>query len=119
MTLTAKRILVVEDEPLIAFDLADMLQDEGAEVVGPAFDLATGEALVRENSLDAALLDIDLGDALVWPIAELLMQHGTPFAFVSARCTADQVPPAFHHSECVMKPAMREKVFASLGRMLG
>lgn len=113
--LDGKRILVAEDEPLIALDLADLIADHGAAVVGPAYSLSDAQALLGAPSsdgtaIDGALLDIDLGDDLVWPLALLLQQKGIPFAFISARCRRDDRPGALDSCICVDKPATRDQI---------
>lgn len=87
--LPGKRVLIVEDNPALAYHINDSFCDHGAEVVGPALDLLTGLELARENHLDAAVLDIDLGGEYVWPLARELKGHKVPFVFFSAECAGD------------------------------
>lgn len=108
--LNGKRILVAEDEPLIALDLADLIAEQGASVIGPAYSLSDAQALTDDNAIDGALLDIDLGDDLVWPVALLLQQKGIPFAFISARCRRDDRPDALDSCTCIDKPATRDQI---------
>src|SRR5438067_13075707 len=81
--LAGKRILVVEDEALVAMMLEDMLAELGCEVVGPAMRLEEGLELARLNGLDAAVLDINLAGERSYPIADLLEERGVPHAFVT------------------------------------
>lgn len=81
--LSGKRILVVEDEALIAAMLEDMLIDLGATVVGPAATLTTGLGLARGEVLDGAILDANLNGVFADPIAEALAGRGVPFVFAS------------------------------------
>ena len=68
--LAGRRILIVEDEALLALDLAMSFEDAGAEVVGPAGNLQAGlRAVEREGPIDAAVLDVDLHGKDVYPIA--------------------------------------------------
>jgi DNA-binding response OmpR family regulator len=111
--LDGKRILVAEDEPLIALDLADLIADHGASVVGPAYSLSDAQSLIGgplSEPIDGALLDIDLGDDLVWPLALLLQQKGIPFAFISARCRREDRPSALDPCICIDKPATRDQI---------
>ena len=78
-----RRILVVEDEALVAMMLEDMLAELGFEVVGPAMRLDEGLELARLNGLDAAVLDINLAGERSYPIADLLEERGVPHAFVT------------------------------------
>jgi CheY-like chemotaxis protein len=75
--LAGLRILVVEDEPIVAWDLATALESHGCEVVGPACGLAQAEALSREP-LESAVLDVNLGDQKVFPVAETLAERQIP-----------------------------------------
>ena len=112
--LTSKRILIVEDNPILALDLEDLLGDWGAEPVGPALNLRNGMELAKENHLDAALLDINLGEDWVWPLARELNENNVPFVFISAQCTSDDLPDELSHAHCLDKPAEAEKVAHAL-----
>jgi CheY-like chemotaxis protein len=85
--LRGRRVLVVEDEALVAMLLEDGLLDAGAEVVGPAGSVAEALGLVeraaRDGGLDAAVLDINLGGAAVAPVADRLAALGVPFVFAT------------------------------------
>jgi DNA-binding response OmpR family regulator len=81
--LAGLRILVVEDEPIVAWDLADALEHEGCEVVGPAYDLAQALTLSRERGLDGAVLDVNLSGEKVFPAADVLSRGAVPFCFVT------------------------------------
>lgn len=118
-SLSGHRILIVEDEPLVAYDLADLISDLGGEVVGPAFVLTEAQDLISKNHLDAALLDIDLGNDRVWPLALQLKTHGTPFAFISGQCNAEQLPKPFAGYECLEKPAAPERISALAAQLCG
>lgn len=112
--LPGKRVLIVEDNPILAYDISDLVEEFGASPIGPALDLEAGIRLVSENELDAALLDIDLGGEYVWPIAEALDRHKVPFAFVSAQCRDDEVPEAFRSRPCIDKPALPSEIIEAL-----
>jgi CheY-like chemotaxis protein len=78
------RVLVVEDESLVAMMLADMLSDLGCRVVGPFGVRAEALRAVTEGApLDLALLDVNLGGDSVYDIAEVLKRRKVPYAFVS------------------------------------
>ena len=111
-----KRILIVEDEPLIALDIADLIAAQGAEIVGPAFTLDQAQALAAAKALDGALLDIDLGRTLVWPLAETLHALGVPFAFVSARCDRPDRPVQLTDCLCIAKPTSEDMILQALAR---
>ena len=77
------RVLVVEDEPVVAMCLEDILDALGCIPVGPASRLSEGLALAENEALDAAILDINLAGERSTPIAEALRARGVPFAFAS------------------------------------
>lgn len=77
------RVLVVEDEPIVAMDLADTLESHGCEVVGPAYDLTQAAELSRQQALDGAVLDVNLGEEKVFPVADDLAHGRIPFCFVT------------------------------------
>jgi len=77
------RVLVVEDEALIAMFIADVVSGLGMDVVGPAGTVDQAVSLARTEQLDAALLDLNLGGAASLPVAEVLADLSVPFAFVT------------------------------------
>ena len=77
------RVLVVEDEALVAMLIEDMIHDSGDEVVGSAGKLTDAVALAQETQADVALLDINLGGALAYPVADVLRERGVPIVFTS------------------------------------
>ncbi len=79
-----RRVLVVDDEFLAGLTAIDFLESIGCEVVGPAARLSDAVDLARSENLDAALLDINLADEMVWPVAEVLRLKHVPFIFLSA-----------------------------------
>jgi CheY-like chemotaxis protein len=83
--LSGARLLIVEDDYLIALDLTQALEELGVEVVGPAGSLKQALALVGQeaDALDAALLDINLHDQRVYPVADALAARGVPFIFLT------------------------------------
>lgn len=83
MNLTGKRILVVEDEFIVAAMIADILEDEGAQVIGPAGTLAEGLELAGGERLDAAVLDWNLGGEPGAPVARALRDKGVPYVIAT------------------------------------
>lgn len=81
--LAGKRILVVEDEELIAEMIETLLLDLDAIVVGPAATLEAGLELVRTHEIDLALLDVFLRSERVDPIADQLRARDIPIVFVT------------------------------------
>ena len=83
--LRGRRLLVVEDEYLIAAALERALEGRGAEVVGPAGSVEGALRLVEAEGdrLDGAVLDINLRDERVYPVADVLAARGVPFVFLT------------------------------------
>jgi CheY-like chemotaxis protein len=84
LALPGSRILVVEDEFLISLLIEDILQEHGCDVVGPAATVEHAMRLTGDSGFDAALLDVNLGDETVYPVADALVEAGVPFVFVTA-----------------------------------
>ena len=81
--LKGKRILVVEDEALIAVMVEDMLTEMGGEVVGPAATIDEALDLARAQALDAAALDVNVRGQRIDPVAEALFERGVPVLFAT------------------------------------
>jgi CheY-like chemotaxis protein len=111
--LAGKRILVVEDEAMVAAMVEDMLVELGATVVGPAGSVAKGLDLARNAALDGAVLDVNLRGERVDAVAALLRERHVPLVFASGYGESGFVP---RQGERVL-----EKPFAldELGRALG
>src|SRR5262245_7413023 len=88
------RILVVEDDILVATLLAEILESVDWQVVGPVACLATALDAAASESFDAAVLDVNLGGQNVYPVAEVLDARRVPFVFVTA-CGREALPRLF------------------------
>jgi DNA-binding response OmpR family regulator len=111
--LAGQRILLVEDEPLVAWTLARALRSFGCEVVGPAYDLTQAELLSREP-LDGAVLDVNLGDNKVFPVADILAEREIPFCFVTGYGVAG-LRPGDLDRPVLQKPVDPELIGQTLG----
>jgi ActR/RegA family two-component response regulator len=115
--LRGKRLLVVEDDYLIAADLARALERLGVEVVGPTGSIATAIAHVKAVALGAALLDISLGEELAYPIADELSARGVPFLFTTGY-GAPVVPSGYANVPRLEKPVDLTALLRLLVRMM-
>ena len=80
--LTGRRVLIVEDESLVAMLIETILEDMECVPVGPASTIDEGLALARDtDALDAALLDVNVAGQQIFPVAEVLKARGVPFVF--------------------------------------
>jgi CheY-like chemotaxis protein len=77
------RVLIVEDEMLVAMNIEDMLLDLGHEVAGIASRLGPALALARDGAFDVAMLDVNLAGDRSFPVADLLIERGIPFLFAT------------------------------------
>ena len=84
--LNGLRLLLVEDEYVLAVGLSDLLEDLGANVLGPVASVDDALALVRDvPEIDAAILDVNVGSELVYPVADALLARNVPFFFSTAQ----------------------------------
>jgi CheY-like chemotaxis protein len=87
------KILIVEDMMLVADDLAETLQGWGCEVVGPVSTVRQAVSLVKDQLLDGALLDVNLGQEKVFPVAAELATRKIPFLFLTGYDILSAFPP--------------------------
>lgn len=102
MILEGRAVLVLEDEPIIAFALEDILLDEGAR---PQFcgSLEAARAALDSSEPELAILDVNIHGEKSYPIAEMLVKRGIPFIFASGYGRALH-PPEFAEVPTVSKP---------------
>jgi DNA-binding response OmpR family regulator len=98
------KILVVEDNTLVAETIAEALIDGGYEVVGPAQSLNDGLELAQDAELDGALLDVDLAGRFCFPIAHVLVGRKVPFLFLTGYHDASIIPMALRSAWRLTKP---------------
>ena len=119
VSLAGRRVLLVEDELLLALDLQMALEDEGAAVVGPVDDLDEGlDLLDREAIFDAAILDIDLHGKDVFPLAERLRRRDVPFVFHTGHGERAALARHFDDAPVCIKPVLNETLLAILKGLL-
>jgi CheY-like chemotaxis protein len=114
--LEGRRILVVEDDYLVAEDICAILQDAGAVAVGPVGRVSEALELIRRNkdSLDGVVLDIDLHGETSYPVADALVAHDIPFIFATGYNT-DAIRSAYHHYPRCLKPVDLLHLLRGLG----
>ena len=110
------RVLIVEDEHLVALALTDDLEDAGAVVVGPAATVEAALGLIKEHPIDVAVLDIQLQSQFVFPVAEVLTGRGVPFLFTSG-FDAAFLPPEYADFLKCEKPASPVTVTRMLAQL--
>jgi len=97
------RVLLVEDEMIVAMHIEDVLRDAGCEIVGRAGTLQSALALVRDEPLDIALLDVNLDGDPTYPIAEELDARGIPFVLATGYGQS-MLPEQWRNRPCLRKP---------------
>ena len=108
------RILIVEDEPLIAMMLEDYLESLGKELVGTADAVAPALELVAAGGIDAAILDVNLrGGERSWPIADTLAEQGVPFVFATGG-SEDGIAERHRDHPTLAKPFTMDSVARAL-----
>ena len=116
--LAGRRVLLVEDEAVIAFAVEDMLGELGVAVVGPAFRLDEAIELAQAEAIDAAILDVNLNDQRSYAVADELARRGVPFLFATGYAEAG-VQWTGHEVPLLAKPYRQEQIAAALGKLLG
>jgi DNA-binding response OmpR family regulator len=107
------RVLVVEDEAIVAIDIADQLTDAGFLVIGPAPSVAKALKLIEDVGCDVAVLDVNLRDETAEPVARELRSRRTPFLFLSA-VSRDHLPSGFGDELLLPKPARPAVLVAAI-----
>ena len=104
------RVMIVEDEPLIAMAMEVIVEDAGGQTTGTHSTVkeALG-AVAAEPRIDVALLDCNLGKEACWPVAEALAKRNVPFAFTSGQGMKD-MDPRFADRPVFAKPVDEEKL---------
>ena len=116
--LAGKRILVVEDESLVAMLIETILEDLGCTPVGPAASVDEGLALARGNAvIDAALLDVNVAGRQVFPVAEALAARGVPFVFSTGYGEAG-LPEHWRGHPTIQKPFTESAIRDALMKVM-
>jgi DNA-binding NarL/FixJ family response regulator len=114
---TPARIIIIEDEPLIALDLQDLLVDAGFEIVGVAGKLENALALIESTVFDAAIVDANLAGVSSSPAATALTARGRPFILLSGYSVKQQFA-AFPGGHFIQKPGRPAQLIQTLNRII-
>lgn len=115
--LAGARILVVEDEFLIAMQLQSVFEDEGAQVVGPYHSLSEALRHAETDEISAASLDVNLGRDTAAPVAGALARRHVPFIFYSVQIKDPALAP-WQHIRVIQKPASPHELVQAMVALL-
>jgi DNA-binding NarL/FixJ family response regulator len=116
--LSGKRVMIVEDEFLVAMELESELMDQGCVVIGPAGRAAPALALLEDEAPDAVLLDLNLDGETPTALAEALQRRHVPFIVVSGYGSRHQEPPILRDAPRLQKPVRQRELLAALARAM-
>jgi CheY-like chemotaxis protein len=112
-TFSSLRVLIVEDEALIAMLLGEMLLDLGAAVAGMATNIDEAFALLQDSAINAAILDININGCGSFPVADALKARGIPYAFATG-FDEGALPVAYASDRLIQKPFMTADIERAL-----
>lgn len=116
--LRGARLLIVEDEVIIAMELQSTFEDQGADVIGPAYTLAAGVELAVHDDISAAVLDLRLGRDAVSPVARALAARNIPFLFYTGQPPSDPILAEWPEVTAIAKPASVSRLVDAVTRLL-
>ena len=117
-TFAGRRVLVVEDEALVAMLLETILEDMGCMAVGPAATVDEGLRMAADEAVDAALLDVNVAGRQVFPVAQALKDRGVPFVF-STGYGEGGLPDEWRGQPTLQKPFTEAAVRDALMKAMG
>jgi CheY-like chemotaxis protein len=115
---SGSRVFVVEDETLVLFNLEDILDQLGCEIAGQAMRLEQAVNLAKSvGPVDVAILDVNIGGATVFPVAEILAERGIPMLFATGY-GRDGLPVEWQGHAVIVKPYSQQDVERALTPLL-
>ncbi|HEY1638169.1 MAG TPA: response regulator [Rhizomicrobium sp.] len=111
------RVLLVEDEALVGMLLREILEEIGCTITGPVSDLGEAQQMARAAPFEAAILDVNLGGAFAYPVAELLQMRQIPFVFLTGYAQ-DCVDERFSGAPILRKPIEKDALETALRTVL-
>ena len=103
--LLGAKVLIAEDEAILALDLMSALLDAGAEVIGPVPSVKRATELAESQALDCSILDVRLKDGLVFPAAEVLRRKGVRIIFHTGQADPEIISRNWPDAKVFQKPA--------------
>ena len=113
-----RRVLVVEDEALIAMLVESLLEERGFAIIGPASRIAPALTLAERETFDTAVLDVNLAGEPIFPVADVLARRAIPIVFLTGYGRLG-VPDRYRDYAVVEKPIDADKLLAAVDAALG
>ena len=113
------RILIVEDEFIIALDLSETVKDLGSELEGPYADKANAFVSIEDDLPDCAILDVFTSDGEVYPLADRLAEAGVPIIFHSGHVPPDELRDRYPDAQACSKPCPPDRLIDALQEACG
>ena len=111
------RLLIVEDEALVAMMIHDVIRDAGAEVIGPAANIDAAMAALKTHRVDGAILDVNLAGQRVDSVADALRERKIPFLFLTGYGRSG-IGERFPTAAVVTKPFDDANLLETVGRVI-
>ena len=118
-TLAGRRVLVVEDELLVAMDVEDLLEGLGCEVLESASTVEQALQRIADQAPEVVILDLNLNGQPTLPVAEALWTAGIPFIVVTGYVETMHLEPALRGAPLLQKPCSSEQLLSGLRQLLG
>jgi CheY-like chemotaxis protein len=115
--ISGRKVLLVEDEMLVAWLVGDMLAELGCAVVGPASSVNQALAMIDAEAIDAAVLDVNLDGKMSYAVADALTARGVPFVF-STGYDKDSLLDGYRTFPVLQKPCHRSELSDTLAKLL-
>ncbi|GMN03959.1 response regulator [Erythrobacter sp. MTPC3] len=113
-----QKILVAENEMIVAYDLCDTVAEAGFQVEGPHAGISDAMLAFQKEKPALAILDIELDDGIVFPLAQKLTDENVPIIFHSGRYTRDEVKARFPKAQTLAKPCPPTQMLAAVNQVL-
>lgn len=112
-----ERIFIVEDELIVAFEMSDLLEDLGFDVIGPSIHLEEAKERARNADIDVAILDVNLGAGKTSkPVKDILDERNIPYVFITAY-DESQISFIDENDRVMKKPVTSDQLLAALRRV--
>jgi len=112
-----RKVLIVEDEMIVAWLLEDMLAELGCVVVGPAASVKQALAMIDAAPIEVAVLDVNLNGEMSYPVADALTARGVPFVFVTGY-DKERMLDGYRALPVLQKPFHRSELTDTLAQLL-